>query len=204
MKRSTLRLILHPTLRHPLALLALVVGLAACTQVTEPTFYLLETAGPKPTTAPTTSAGDVIGLREIDLPLYARRPQIPVLAPDGSVSVSDAHRWAEEPARATTRLIARRISASLGRPLVVEPWPPEIVPRARVDVEIDYVIGSLGGVFRLEGQYRSFATGSPSSAVTTPFALEEPVTGPSHADLVAAQSRALTALADAIAAVLRR
>lgn len=186
-----------------LAALGAALWLAACTQASGPVFYLLETPAPVPA-AERPAAGAEIGLREIALPLYARRPQIPVLEPDGSVTLSDGHRWAEEPARATTRLVARAISAELGRPVLVEPWPPEVRPGIRVDVDVGYLIGSFGSTLRLEGQYRAIAADRPEVPATAPFEIIEPVAGPDYADLITAQRRALTALGTAIAADLRR
>lgn len=188
---------------RPLAALASLLWLAACTEAAGPSFYLLESpARPAPTAV--AEAGPVVGLREVALPLYARRPQIPVLEANGSVAVSDANRWAEEPARAVSRLIAGVVAAEIGRPVLVEPWPPEIAPEQRVDVEIDYLIGALGGELRLEGQLRTLATGRPESAVTRPFAITEPVSGTTYGDLVAAHGRALAALGRTIAADLAR
>lgn len=192
----------RPSPPRPLALLA-GLALAACSATPEPRFYLLG-GGELPAAAPAPRAERVIGLREIALPLYARRAQIPVLEADGAIAVSDLHRWAEEPPRAVSRLVARTVAAETGATVVVEPWGTEIVPDLRVDIAADYLIGALGGELRLDGEVRLFRRGDPGSAITRPFAIREPLGGESHADLVDAHARALTALGRLVAADLRR
>lgn len=174
-------------------------ALAACAATQEPASYLLEAAPRAQPAGPLD--GPALGLREVELPLYARRPQMATIGPGGEVSSSDLHRWAEEPPRAASRLIARALSASLARPVVVEPWPPGVAPAALVDVDVDYLIGALGGELRLGGQYRLTGVDG-SGGAARPFDMREPVAGETYGALAAAHGRALDALADLVAADL--
>lgn len=174
--------------------------LSACAPTPGPVSYLLD-AEVRPTGA---LSGEPIGLREIELPLYARRAQIAVLGDGGEVTLNEDNRWAEEPPRAASRQVARILAAQLNRPVVVEPWPQGVSPKVRVDIDVDYFIGSLGGAVRLGGQYRLVRAASPSNAEITTFEYEEALAGDGFAALVKGHSQALTRLADDIAKALSR
>ena len=181
---------------------ALVLGLvlSACAAEKEPAYYLLAArADAGSETAPQSTARGVIGLRELAMPLYVRRTQIASVGPDGAVSLSDDHRWAEETPRSASRVVARALSALTGRPVVIEPWPIGVEPDYRVDIEVDYFAGSLGGELRFEGQYR-IVPSSGAAGITSAFALTETSTGPGYDALVESHKRALEALTRIIAA----
>ena len=175
---------------------ALILGLAlsGCAAEQEPAYYLLAArADSGATTAPQSTASGVIGLRELAMPLYVRRTQIASVGPDGAVSLSDDHRWAEETPRSASRVVARSLSALTGRPVVIEPWPVGVDPAYRVDIEVDYFAGRLGGELRLEGQYR-IVRADGSAGTTNTFALTETSTGPGYDALVESHKRALGSL----------
>jgi len=56
-----------------------------------------------------------------DSVLSARAQQVASLAEDGSVLLSDDHRWADEPARASTRTFVSALKQSTGAAIVAEP-----------------------------------------------------------------------------------
>ena len=179
-----------------LILVALTAALlTACAAAPGPVSYLLD-AEARPTGV---LSGEPLGLREIELPLYARRAQIAVLGPGGEVTLNEENRWAEEPPRAASRQVARIIAAQLGRPVVVEPWPQGVSPKVRVDIDVDYFIGSLGGDVRLGGQYRLVRAAAPADAQIRTFDYLEPLRADGFAELVRGHSRALQRLAEEIA-----
>lgn len=171
------------------------VLLAACAPAPGPVSYLLD-AEARPTGA---LSGEPIGLREIELPLYARRAQIAVLGEGGEVTLNEDNRWAEEPPRAASRQVARILAAQLSRPVVVEPWPQGVRPTVRVDIDVDYFIGALGDEVRLGGQYRLVSATAPSDAQIRTFEYVEALNADGFAELVKGHSRALENLANDIA-----
>lgn len=192
-------------MRKPrLILLALGVlaALTACVAATTgPRLFLLE--APTPATDAATALSATVGLREVALPLYARRDRIAAAA-GGAIIASDDDRWAEEPPRAVTRLLARRLTARLGATVYVEPWPPGAAPDVVVSVEVDRFIGALGGGATLDGQATLVRADRRGAPETASFTLEAPVTGEGYAGLVGAYGGAVaelgTFLADALVA----
>ena len=176
----------------------LAASVTACAAPGAPKQYLL--------TAPEAASGAValptIGLREIALPLYARRPQIAAQEAGGAVSASDDHRWADDPPRAATRLIARCLTAIGGGAVFQEPWPQSAAPGVIVAVEVDRFIGALGGDVVLEGVLIATDPTGKQRPATRPFLIEAPATGDDHGALAAAYGAALATLAEELAAFL--
>jgi uncharacterized lipoprotein YmbA len=190
------------TLLRRAATVAVCIVMTACASEPEPVYYLLDQQSAQgSTSAPSVSGGPLIGLREIGLPLYARRTQIAAIGPDGAVSLSELNRWAEDLPRASSRVVARTLSEMTGRESVIEPWGPDLKIGHRVDIEVDYFVGALGGVLRLEGQYRVIPASGASTAGT--FAIEETSTGPGYDALVQSHTRALGKLAREIVETLQ-
>ncbi|WP_157982079.1 membrane integrity-associated transporter subunit PqiC [Oceanicella sp. SM1341] len=185
-----------------LLLPAALLALAGCAEATGPSYYLLEPAQPETSTREQDTDGPLIGLREVGLPLYARRPQIAVLQPDGTMIASDLNRWASDPARGATVLLSRQLSNRLGQPVVTEPWPLGTRPERLVQVEVDYFAGSLGGTLRLSGQTRVSAYGRGDDTRSRGFDITVPVADESYAALARAHGEALSRLAGQIAAMM--
>lgn len=178
-------------------LVAVLVALGGCTATPDPTYYLL----PSPDLAASASySGGTVAVREIALPLYARAQQVASLGEDGSVTLSDDHRWADEPARASTRTFVAALKQRTGAPIVAEPWPANVSPAIRIDVAVDRFIGDLrGGTLEFTGQYRIVRTGGGEGEQDS-FSYRVPVDGPGYKALAAAHSVAITQLADDVAA----
>lgn len=179
-----------------LALAALVAACAASNAPDGPRLYLLEADAPA---APAQPVAVSVGVREVGLPLYARRDRIAAQA-DGAITASDEHRWAEEPPRAATRLIARRLGASTGADVFVEPWTPGAGPDVIVTIVVDRFIGSLGGEATLAGQATLVRADRRGSPRTVDFALSAPAGGADYGALTSAYGDAMAQLADLIAA----
>ena len=190
--------------RHLVACLLLSgLVLAGCTESNEPAYYVLETntnrmAGDGASVRSTS----LIGLRELALPLYARRTQIATVGPDGAINLSDDHRWAEDPPRAASRVVARTLTALTGRPVAIEPWPAGVEPEVRVDVEIDYFAGTLAGDIVLSGNFRIVRMDG-RLPTTRGFSLTERSADASYAALVGSHTRALEELARLVSTELR-
>lgn len=178
---------------------SLIVGfltLSGCASTPDPTFYLL----PIPETSETVPfSGGTIAVRELALPLYARAQQVASLSEDGSVFLSDDHRWADEPSRATTRTFVSVLKQNTGAPIVAEPWPSSVNPAVRVDITVDRFIGDLrGGTLEFSGQYRLVRPGN-ENAQQDSFSYRLPIDGTGYKSLAAAHSNAIKTLAEDIA-----
>jgi len=176
--------------------LGALVALAGCAETALPSYYLLptpEVSGSAP------YSGGTIAVREMELPLYARLLEFASLNEDGSVDVSDANRWADEPPRAATRALVSALKQLTGAPLVAEPWPATVTPAIRVDVAVDRFIGDLtGGTLELSGQYRIVRQGGGDGDQSS-FTYRIPIAEPGYKALAAAHSRAIAKLAEEIA-----
>jgi len=177
-------------------LIACLAALGACAATPDPTYYLL----PSPeVSAGAPYSGGTIAVRELALPLYARAQQVASLAEDGSVVLSDDHRWADEPARASTRTFVSALKQSTGAPIVAEPWPASVSPAIRIDVAVDRLIGDIGGgEVEFTGQYRIVRSGDGDGDQDS-FSYRIPASGPGYKALAAAHSKAITRLAQDIA-----
>lgn len=185
---------------RPYFALALLMLAAACSSPVGPYFYLLEApAGAAQATAPSRLS---VGVREIGLPLYARRPQMAVRDETGAIVSIDEHRWADDPPHAATRLVARRLATLRGAPAYVDPWPQGAEPDLIATVEVDRFLGALGGEVAFDGQYTVADVDRREGAVTRPFAISVPVQGSDYAALAAAYGEALSNLADILAEAL--
>ncbi|MEX2520540.1 MAG: ABC-type transport auxiliary lipoprotein family protein [Paracoccaceae bacterium] len=174
---------------------------AACaTDPAGPRLYLMEADAPAPAGTPAQAS---VGLREVALPLYARRQQIAARDAAGAITAADEHRWAEDPSRAVTRLVARTLAALRGAPVYPDPWPQGASPDLIATVEVDRFLGEIGGEVALDGQItlaRMSARGDPA---TGGFAIRTAVVGADHAALAAAYGAALAELAREMDRALR-
>ncbi len=179
-----------------LGLIACLAALGACAATPDPTYYLL----PSPEVAASTPySGGTIAVRELALPLYARAQQVASLAEDGSVLLSDDHRWADEPARASTRTFVSALKQSTGAAIVAEPWPASVSPAIRIDVAVDRLIGTLnGGALEFTGQYRLVRTGGGDGDQDS-FSYRIPLSGTGYKALAEAHSNAIAKLAQDVA-----
>jgi uncharacterized lipoprotein YmbA len=178
-------------------LIAALATLGACAATPDPVYYLL----PTPEIAASAPySGGTVAVRELALPLYARAQQVASLAEDGSVALSDDHRWADEPARASTRAFVAALKQLTGAPIVAEPWPANVTPAIRIDIAVDRFIGDIrGGDVEFSGQYRIVRTGGGDGDQDT-FTYRIPIDGAGYKPLAAAHSAAISRLAQDIAA----
>ena len=182
-------------MRNLLGILTIAL-LAACAAPVETKRYLLT-----PSAAPVSAAAaPVIGLREIALPLYARRQEIASSAEDGAILASGDHLWADDLPRAATRLIARRLSAGGGE-AYAEPWPAGAAPELIAAVDVDRFVGALGGDTIFAGVITITRPDGRGRPVRRPFDIRTSANGPGYHALTEAYSAALSALADEIGAM---
>ncbi|NND91403.1 MAG: membrane integrity-associated transporter subunit PqiC [Granulosicoccus sp.] len=136
-------------------LLALILLLNACGGGPPPKLYLLEpVAIDAAAVAPTRTANHIraLGISIVELPDYADNAQIASLTTDGIISLDSGNRWAEEPADAISRLLADRLRRHAAATVLLEPWPRDYNPVARVTVIFDRLLREPQGGAEMAGQ----------------------------------------------------
>ena len=146
---------------------------------------------------------DTVALRELDLPLYARAAEIAYLDAGGAVTLAEEDRWADEPARASTRALAGSLREALGAPVVVEPWGRAVKPVLRIDVTVDRFIGTPGGDVALTGDFRIVRLDDRRTVSSQGFDITAPASGTDFNALTRAHADALARLSDEIVIAIR-
>jgi len=131
-------------------LLLVVLWLSGCGSGPPPKLYLLEPIVALESEYDTASVSkkiNTLGISVVALPGYASDARIAGLRSDGSVYQDDDHRWADSPDDAITRVLADRLRAQANATVLIEPWPRDYKPDARVEVVFDRLLREpLGGV----------------------------------------------------------
>lgn len=139
--------------RQVLLLLVVSALLGACSSGPPPRMYLLE--------APTFAASNentelaslnALGISQITLPGYATDARIASLESDGVVIQMDTQRWAEDPEAAMTRYLADRLRQQASATVLVEPWPRDYLPQARVEINFGRLLREPDGGASMSGQ----------------------------------------------------
>lgn len=171
-------------------------ALAGCTSDADIARVMLEA---DTSTARVRGAPAFIELRTVALPLYAKAEQIPVLTKDGSVRVTSDQIWADAPDAALTSMLARNLAQITGSTVAAEPWPLEKYPDARIEVRVDQLIASLGGVLKFNGTYFVTSVSGDLREKAERFAFEIPVAGQDYIAVSRANAEAVRLLSEAIA-----
>lgn len=180
-----------------------VVAVAGCLSPREDpsAFFLLS---PTPSRVSAVTPIDVaVGLGPIELPAYLDRSQIVVRLSDNQVALSDADRWAEPLAANLHRTLEENLASLLpGASFVDYPWYAAEAPDHAVAITFRRFEADTAGTVVLEATWKVTTSGTAAEALAT--RIEEAATAPDREATVAAQSRALTRLAEEIAAAVRR
>jgi uncharacterized lipoprotein YmbA len=185
------------------ATLLAVLALGACLSPREDTsaFFLLS---PTPSRISAITPIDVaVGLGPIEIPAYLDRAQIVVRLSDNQVTLSDTDRWAEPLATNLHRALEENLAALLpGASFVDYPWYAAEAPDHAVAVTFRRFEADAAGTVVLDATWEVTTEGARSDGGST--RIDEPADGSDREAAVAAQSRALTMLAEEIAAAVRR
>lgn len=142
-------------LRHQLVLLLVGATLvvSACSGGPPPKLYLLEApAIDTAEQAAQTVSLDALGISQVVVPGYASDARIASVEADGVVIQSNGHRWAEEPEESVTRLLSNRLRQRASATVLVEPWPRDYSPQARIEVVFDRLLREPDGGASVSGQ----------------------------------------------------
>jgi len=155
--------------------LASVVGLAACSGGPPPQLFLLDTRiGGVSTDAALTTSLEALGISQITLPGYASDERIASIQANGRIVQHEVQRWAEEPEAAITRLLSARLRDRASATVLVEPYPRDYAPQARIDILFDRLLGLPGGGAHLSGQIQLLSGNGRKLMQSVPFDIRSP------------------------------
>jgi len=157
--------------KRGLMLICSLFFISACSSGPPPKMYLLEPvkADGKSVELSKVSGIKSLGMSPVELPGYATGAQIASLTFDGTILQDNDHRWAEEPADAITRLLSERLRAHAEATVLVEPWPRDYEPAARVEVTFDKLLRQPGGGAQMSGQILLLSASGRNLLKALPF-----------------------------------
>jgi len=139
-------------------LLALILAVGfvviGCGNGPPPRLYVLESAEVPLAGPATETVFDALGISSITLPGYARDARVATRDADRRVRIDDSLRWAEDPDEAITRSFAARLRQHAGGVVLVEPWPRDFAPAARIEIDFDRLLREPSGGVDSAGQVR--------------------------------------------------
>lgn len=186
--------------------IGILLGLSACRSAPPPVVYY--TLDPLPLqAAPSPPVADGaplrIGVGPVNLPTYLERAQIVTRSGDHTLAVNDFHRWAGPLDEEILRVLVVSVGEALpGAEVLPYPWGRRHAPACQLRVTVQRFDGQMGGRVHLRGIWRLTCHTDPEKNIGRAFDITEAVDAPTMTALVAAQNRALAALAGAMVAVL--
>lgn len=183
---------------YPLLLFTL---LAACSA--PKTHYLLRPLAPTGQNAVSASPGEKgYALRTLTLAQYLDEPALLYLKTANQVAIEKNHLWTEDLRRNIRQVLQQDLSALSGRSVHAYPLPGNLRPERIVDVQIAQMIASQADkTFVVSATWQISAVGA-AHPPSHHFARRYPMTRITPTQIAAACQRALTDLANAIAATL--
>jgi uncharacterized protein len=183
----------------------LIWGLAGCVGSSAPARLYVLTPGPEATGDPPGVQGPcslALGVGPVQLPDLLDQAQIVTRRRADEIDRAEFDRWAEPLADSVPRVLVEDLSALVKTERVaLFPWDPEQAVRYQIAVNVLRFDGALGGDVVLDARWRILAADGTERAVHRSV-LTQPTGGPGYEAVVAAMSRALTALSREIAATL--
>jgi uncharacterized protein len=150
---------------------------------------------------PTVAMAGRVAVSRVTIPGTVDRPQIVARTAANSVEIYDFHRWAEPLQDAIARAVAGNLALELGpRYAVAAGAMPGLPPDVRVSLDVQKFDAVLGANVTVDALWSVRpSTGETRSGRSV---VEESLTEPGHAGLVAAYSHALAAVSRDIAAAV--
>jgi uncharacterized lipoprotein YmbA len=135
----------------------------------------------------------------VDLPTYLERTQIVTRSGDYTLAVNDFDRWAGPLDEEIQRVLAVSLAEALPDTEVLSyPWDRRQEPTHQVRLAIQRFDGQRGGSVHLRGVWHLTCHTDPERNLSKAFEITETVLAPTMRAVVAAQNRALAALAGQI------
>ncbi len=182
-----------------IALCALLSLIFAGCAGTPRSFYVLTADGPAPS-----GGGPGVGVGPVVLAEYIDRPNLVLQDAPNRLAVAENHRWAGDLAAS----IARVTASNLGRRLHTGnvrsyPWQRDEEISNQITLDIRQLHGGADGYAVIEAGWRVYALPDRRLKASRTFVDREQLASDGYQALVAAQSKLLARLADAIAAGMR-
>lgn len=186
-----------------LALMAVALVGAGCTQGPPPTLYLLDSTQDEP--LPGAERGVVVGIEPIELPSYLDRPHIVTRRTTNQLRISDSNQWAEPLKAGVTRELVVNLALALDTNRVYALPQRQRTPLDfRVTIDIARFDGTASGLAVLAARWTLSSGAGDRVLVTKVSEIEVAAHGESYEDLVVAMSTALSTLSTRIAEEVRR
>ena len=178
---------------------AAALALTACS--TPETYYRLSADG----SVPSMAKGIALGVGPINLPAYIDRGELVFQSEDHRFEIPYEHRWAGSLRETTTLVLGTNLARRLDTGnLYLYPWDPAAPVRYQVQVNVRQFHAVSGGDAILQAAWRVEDKQGNSPVLRKTGNFTEPVRGDGYDAVVAAESRLLAQLADAIAATFPR
>ena len=178
------------------------VVLSACATTAPDHFYRLVDRGSNTSTGAPVRSLPPVAVGPVSVPDLVDRPQIVTLGPGSRVQLSEQNRWAEPLKLAIGRLVAERMAASLGSPLVTAyPADAGIEAAYRVSLSVQRFDSELGNAASATVLWtvRRMSDGQMRSGRT---ALSQRPVDASFDAIVVAHAQSLARIGDEIAQVI--
>ena len=195
-------------LRTLAALLLAVPVVSGCVTLSSPNSQLytlsVSNGDAPPPTEQAAAELPVLAVGPVDLPDYLRRPQIVTREGENRVQVAEFDRWAAPLNEQVERVLAENLAARIQHMVVVNYREQRFRPQYRLTMSIERFERQGDGQVRLAGRWTLADAESGAALLTRRDRFVVPVQGGGYEATVAAQSKALAQLADAVSAGLRQ
>ncbi|MGI9244275.1 MAG: PqiC family protein [Verrucomicrobiales bacterium] len=184
-------------------IVSVLILISGCSSVPDQ-FYMLSADGEPPAARAVAGTALSIGLGPVEIPDYIDRAELVFQSATHRFQIPSGHRWAGSLGDSVSGVLARNLSHRLESPSVYPfPWDPSQELRYTIPVRIRQFHAVSGGdaILDVSWELRDPATGKSLKLGSEVF--KEALSEEGYDGLVAAQSRLLGQLADAIVAQLR-
>lgn len=199
---------LRPLIRALLMTILSVTLLSACVTLTSPSsqLYTLNASnnGAPPLPEHNNPQRPVLAVGPVDLPDYLRRPQIVSREGENRIKVAEFDRWAAPLNEQVERVLAENLGARMPGMVVVNYREQRFKPRYRLSMSVERFERQDGKRVQLAGRWTLANAETGAVLQTHRDSFDVSLEGDeSYEATVAAQSKALAELADAMSDVVR-
>lgn len=146
-----------------------------------------------------------IGVGPVEFPGFLDRPQIVTRESLYRIELSEFHRWAGSFSEDFLRTLAKNISTLMPADRVaVYPWTDQFAPNYRIQLTVEQFDGMFGEEVVLNVKWSVWNQKDTKQAIFKHIRIKEPISAENYDALVAAQSRAIETLSQAIVVEIER